>query len=96
MLQTYHAEITGSHLKWLGAAPAHLLRQHAVIVFEAPLPQALPEPAASRTFRDARGALGKSTRKPTSSFMAARGALGKSTREEVLAELAAMRDEWER
>ena len=79
MLQTYHAEITGSHLQWLGSAPAHPLRQRAVIVFDAPVPQVVSEPT-----------------KPTSNFMAARGALGKSTREEVLAELAAMRDEWQR
>ncbi len=79
MLQTYHAEITGTHLEWLGPAPTHPLRQRAVIVFDAPVQQAVSEPT-----------------KHASSFMAARGALGKSTREEVLAELAAMRDEWQR
>jgi hypothetical protein len=78
MLQTYHAEITGSHLQWLGSAPAHPLRQRAVVVFDAPVPQTAQKPVE------------------TNSFMAARGALGKSNREEVLAELAAMRDEWQR
>jgi hypothetical protein len=62
MLQTYHAEIMGSHLQWLGTAPAHALRQRAVIVFDTPLPLAAPKPVAINSFMAARGALGKSTR----------------------------------
>ena len=62
MLQTYHAEITGSHLQWLGSAPAHPLRQRAVVVFDAPLPQAAPKPAAVNSIDAARGSLGKLTR----------------------------------
>jgi hypothetical protein len=77
MLQTYHAEITGSHLQWLGSAPANPLRQRAVVVFDAPLPAAAKS-AAIRGFR------------------AARGSLGKASRESILAELSAMRDEWQR
>jgi hypothetical protein len=78
MLQTYHAEITGTHLEWLGPAPKHPLRQRAVVVFDAPVQQAAPKPAA------------------VSGYRAARGSLGKASRESILAELSAMRDEWQR
>jgi len=63
MLQTYHAEITGSHLQWLGSAPLQPIRQRVVVVFDTALPQKVePQPTALNSIKAARGALGKATR----------------------------------
>ena len=35
MLQSYSAELNGSHLVWLDKAPLHLTRQRVVVVVEA-------------------------------------------------------------
>lgn len=60
MLQTYQAEINGSHLKWLDTPPKALPHERVVVVYERPAHH--DRSAAVQAFMNAQGCLGKSSR----------------------------------
>jgi hypothetical protein len=85
MLQTYHAEITGTQLQWLDTPPASVNRQRVLIVFDTAF-------EAETSAKHVNSVLPASS---VSAFKAARGSLTGLTRESVLADIAASRKDWD-
>ncbi|MES2945865.1 MAG: hypothetical protein V4772_23605 [Pseudomonadota bacterium] len=83
MLQTYQAELNGSQLIWIDQPPVPLTRRRVVVVVED-----VTSPSA-----DAASAV---TADRVRAFANARGCMGRAGRDEILAGLAALREDWVR
>lgn len=81
MLHSYQAELNGSQLSWIGEPPAPVEHRRVLVVVE----DAAEVLTTSNQAIDA-----------YSAFMRAKGCLGKANRTQIDAELAALRDEWDR
>jgi hypothetical protein len=83
MLHSYQAELNGSQLIWIDQPPASVERRRVLVVLEeaAHMPTTQPSSAPIDAY---------------TAFMRAQGCLGKASREQIDAELAALRDEWDR
>lgn len=81
MLQSYQAELNGSQLIWIGQSPAPVEHRRVLVVVD-------DAAEASTTINQATDAY--------SAFIRAKGCLGKASRAQIDAELAALRDEWDR
>lgn len=81
MLHSYQAELNGSQLIWIDQPPAPVEHRRVLVVVEDTGSALSDKPAPADAY---------------SAFMQARGCLGKQSRAQIDAQLAAMRDEWDR
>ena len=86
MLHSYQAELNGSQLIWIDQPPARVEHRRVLVVVEDAAHivtnHAQQQPSAPIDAYTA--------------FMRAKGCLGKASRAQIDAELAALRDEWDR